>query len=218
MPLVFKLETGAGRVFGVWRADEPEDWFSNHFDLHPEEAEELSRISNVKKRLQWLAARAGLRFSLPDLAGLPVLKNERNAPFLPHSDVSISLSHSGAYAAFAANLGGIAAVDLEAARQKKRTAAARMFMSPEEQELLKKCNDVDYFLGVWCAKECMFKAINYKHQQISFQREFKTSLKPEALAQPRGAFSGSFQRADAEIRFELEFLKTENWLACLLFQ
>lgn len=218
MPLVLREEAGTGRLFGVWRAGEPEEWFLNYLPLHPAEAEELKRIRNPKKRVQWLAARAAFRLAVPELSGLPVLKNERKAPYLPDSDASLSFSHSGVYAAFAINASGIAAVDLEAARSNQQTGAARMFMAPEEQEALRACQDVNYFLSVWCAKECMFKAVNHGHREISFQREFKTTLNPAALAQPRGAFSGSFEREGEEQQFDLEFFKTKEWLACLLLK
>lgn len=216
MPLVRFEETARGARFGIWRAEEPEAELRRLARLHPREEEECARISNDKRRRQWLAARAALRTALPETRACPVEKNARNAPSLPGSGLRVSFSHSGAYAAFAVSQHGPAAIDLEAADRRRGVGAARMFMSAEEQARLRETTSPAYYLAVWCAKECMFKALNDRFQEISFQRELKTFLKPAALAQPEGGFSGSFIRVGARAGFDLRFYQSADWLACVL--
>jgi len=122
-------------------------------------------ITNVIKRLEWLAGRILMR-ELVEKAGLTyhgIHKNDFGKPFLNGLSHPISLSHSYPYVAAQVEQSTAVGIDIEQPKSKLLKIAPRIFSPGEADDagtgLIKNCI-------YWCAKESLYKI--YGQRGLSF--------------------------------------------------
>jgi phosphopantetheinyl transferase len=164
-------------TLGLWYIKEHHtlSYFSNKYYWTHEEEIALQKISHPAKRLQKLAARACFKQLLPQFKECSILNDGEGRPFImSQNNDLISLSHSDRLAGFIHSNENIVALDIERIDNTRSLKVAKMFMNEEELRQLNKLNDIRYFYLLWCVKECLYKILNYKIDQISFQRQLYT--------------------------------------------
>ena len=112
MPLIFNESVPGIAGVGVWHCTEPEEFFRSQIVLDPKDEKILSGIQNASHRLQWL----GCRMVLVTLSGnreVRIRYDSLGKPGLFSSDLFISFSHSGSYAAAIVSDQAIPGIDLE---------------------------------------------------------------------------------------------------------
>ena len=91
MPLVKIENINDGVSRGIWKIEENADFLLEKTTLSEFEKEELSLISNVKKRKEWLSARVLLKCMIED-RGVPyygIFKDDHAKPIHPDTIQSI---------------------------------------------------------------------------------------------------------------------------------
>ena len=116
-----------------------------------------------KRRSEWLASRiAAKQLAIAHgLAGDPrAVRVERPSLIVEGADAgwSVSLSHSMPWAAAAIAREPVG-IDIQMARE-IREQVTHLFLTPEEEEVLRSCSMPRALLHFWCAKEAAFKRQN----------------------------------------------------------
>lgn len=178
-----------GNGWAVWRIDEPEEFLSEQVpvsDACPEE------IQFPRKRLEWLAGRALLKY-LTTESGLNyqgVLKDEFGKPFLKGLDHQISISNSFPYVAAQIHAKKSVGIDLEQPRPKLFAVMKRVLTDSEWKD---GANDLHKLCVYWCAKEALYKI--YGKRSLIFNEHIL--VKPFVLGET-GTLEGSIREENEE--------------------
>lgn len=122
----------------------------------------------VRGKESYIASRWLLRTVLGrymDLApeAVEFLRTDKGKPFLPHSDIHFSLSHSGHWAVLAVASTELIGVDVEAVKATRDLSGiAASYYHPHEFSRLQSLTGAehsDYFYRLWTLKEAFFKAL-----------------------------------------------------------
>jgi 4'-phosphopantetheinyl transferase len=151
MPLDFINDDGKF-AWGIWNITEEEPSLRA---LLKAEAVPPS-ITNQKKRLEYLAARALLQAMLHQ-RGLEyhgLTKDSFGKPFFVSHPLHLSLSHSYPYVAAVIDEGNPVGIDLEQPKKKLLAIASRVLSAAE---LADAGDDIVKHCIIWCAKESMIK-------------------------------------------------------------
>src|SRR5580698_3905983 len=92
MPLFYQHTINRSTKLGVWRIEEPEDFFLEKVPLK-------RNVSHPQKRLQHLAGRYLLPELFPDFPLQEIIIADTRKPFLENEKYHFSISHSGDFAA-----------------------------------------------------------------------------------------------------------------------
>lgn len=138
----------------VWQVDEPMEFFEQIPTHWP-----TINSQNPIKRTESLAARFCLydlctRLGLVDVV---LLQDERDRPYLQHSDWKISLTHSFPYVAAACSRTHEIGIDIEKKGRKIEKIAPR-FLNLDE--IGDRANDHNALTLAWSIKESIYKAAN----------------------------------------------------------
>ena len=162
---LFHTEEKSNYRYGIWKIEEDES-----------ELELLSgciaptRITNNLRRLEYLAVRALSKFMVVDPTG--ILYHPSGKPYHENGGFRISISHTKKYVAFMVSSLDLAAIDIETKSERIIKIRKKFMSQTEEDNLSDSGNDiVTGLLLHWCAKESMFKAVNY--EGIDFIEEFR---------------------------------------------
>lgn len=125
----------------------------------------INRFKVLKKQVEWMAGKVAVK-RLAEEAGLcapselTIRAENSGAPFLPDfPQVSISITHSGEYAAAALDLSGRGlAVDLEAIEEGRMQTIMRVAFSDREITRYRHSGSRQLYLN-WTAKEAFLKYI-----------------------------------------------------------
>ncbi len=178
MPIVKIEHINDDVTFGMWKIEENEDYLQHHVHLSKQERAEFKRIQHVKRKKEWLSARAAL---LEICKSLKIkfkgtVKDDNNKPHLKGLPWHISISHSFPYAIALLNKKEPCGVDIEKAKPALFHVSKR-FLN------LKELNDIPRnpksLCAAWAAKEVLFKI--YGRQKLSFKENLLLSpfdLKP----------------------------------------
>ncbi|MCB9338850.1 MAG: 4'-phosphopantetheinyl transferase superfamily protein [Lewinellaceae bacterium] len=153
---------------GIWKIEEPEDFFLRQLDLEAIEENELARIKG-RRRLEWLASRLLVHQLLerhhPGLR-LPVVKDDFGKPHTPDSHFHLSYSHSHEFVA-AILAHSPTGIDIQFFVSKISAIAPR-FMNEEELASLQASTRLEHAHFYWCIKEALFKA--YGRKALDFRQ------------------------------------------------
>lgn len=168
MPILQQRILHRKAELGIWKIEEPEDWFLQNMILHPSELEQLANIKGNKRR-EWLAVRYLLHYLSGRKKRGALLKDEWGKPFLDQSSFHISISHSHHKAAVisAPELCGI---DIQKIVPKIRRIQGK-FMNKIEIEALSNDHKLAQMHVVWGAKEALFKA--YGKKKVDFKKDLQ---------------------------------------------
>ena len=155
MSLITQRSISPAGEIGIWRIDEPEDFFISRLSLSGSEATQLSAIRG-KKRLEWLAARQVVHTLSGSEQRIPFLKDEHGKPHLADTRLEVSVSHSGNLAA--AILAPVTVgIDIQFPVEKITRIASR-FLRPVELDCISEKDRIMHLHVFWGAKESLYKA------------------------------------------------------------
>jgi phosphopantetheinyl transferase len=190
MAIFFQQDIDKYTRLGIWKIEEPEEFFLNLVPLQRE-------ITHPHKRLQHLAGRWLLKYLFPAFpVGLIQIADTRK-PFLENEAYHFSISHCGDYAAVIVSEKYRVGVDIELPSPKVERIRHK-FLHREELALLQQ-KDMDSVIPLtlmWSCKEAVFKWWSYGNVDFSDQ----IRLSPLSL-QPSGVISARFIEKET---FELE--------------
>ena len=163
MPLVYQQNINADTKLGLWRIEEPENFFLQFVPLQ-------KKITHPHKRLQHLAGRFLLRKLFPHFPLKLIKIAETRKPFLPGEQYHFSISHCGDYAAVIVSSKYRVGVDVEWPQQ-KIDIVKHKFMGTKEFTVLKMMDERDELFKLtmaWSIKEAIFKW--YGLGQLDFKK------------------------------------------------
>lgn len=154
MALFYQHTVNGGTKLGIWRIEEPEDFFLAKVPLKRD-------VSHPYKRLQHLAGRYLLPTLFDDFPLEEILIADTNKPFLEGERYHFSISHSGNYAAAIVSDHERVGVDIELVTSRIKTIGPK-FLNEDENSFL---NNYKHLPGLhlelstilWSVKESIYK-------------------------------------------------------------
>lgn len=165
MGIAFKGQDNNGTLWAVWRIQETEETLWQMYLSHGVEAEPAL----LKKKGAALQQSCAARLAVAELTPLQGLTwSEEGAPRLASG--FLSLSHTADWAAAAFHPNKRVGIDIEAPRAQLDRIAEK-FSLPEERALFTPENKLHGLLGIWTAKEALFKA--YGLGAVDFRKHLR---------------------------------------------
>ncbi len=166
MPLIYEYRSTNGGIVGIWAITETADQLVSGLILTEEDFQKQKTFMLESRRAEWLAVRK-LVWELSNLAPI-ITYHPSGKPFLPHSNIHISISHTKGFAAVAMHPSQVAAIDIEHISDRVLKISDR-FLHPSEAEYIPETEKSIYQTIIWSAKETLFKwwgkdAIIFKEQ------------------------------------------------------
>ncbi len=106
MPLFYQHNINEATKLGIWRIEEPEDFFLEKVPLQ-------NNVSHPYKKLQHLAGRYLLPVLFEDFPLEEIIIADTKKPFLENEKYHFSISHSGNFAAAVVSSKNRVGVDIE---------------------------------------------------------------------------------------------------------
>lgn len=196
---------------GIWRIEEPEQYFLEKINLFPEERAQLEQMTG-RRRLEWLA----VRWLLHQMSGRafrsPCLKDEHGKPYLLHSLYDISISHSNELAAVIA---APRAVGIDVQRKvAKIERIAHKYMGADEMDSLKEDIKLEQLHIYWGAKEALYKA--YGRRQLDFKNHI--FIQPFVQVQQQGQLQGYIEKEDFFQDYRICYRQIEDYILVYALQ
>ncbi|MDD2195751.1 MAG: 4'-phosphopantetheinyl transferase superfamily protein [Bacteroidales bacterium] len=180
-------------TLGIWRVEETEEELKEI--VGGEYFPGLARISNSRRKLEWLAARALLReFGYTG----HVMYHPTRRPFLAHSRSHISISHSYPYVVVILSSDLLVGVDIE--------SFTRPFIEVSDKYLSKnekKWVDIDdnrQLSLIWSAKEAIYKLPGMEGLGAAYM-----DVKPIANLAKEGKFEATVRLGGTVQRLNLHY-------------
>lgn len=214
MPLELHWNTPSGAQIGLWRI--VEDVERLRAAVHPAriDTSPLAHITAPNRRRQWWAGRATLQGLLALDAGVEIGVENNGKPVLRPGGPQISLSHSYAWAAAIAHPNRPVAVDLELLTAPRNLAIHRLFMTPAEQEFFfqgqENNTDLERFLLIWSAKECLYKLHAAELPELSFKRHLWVEPPTEYPPNSPNLLRAGVTRPGVHLVHQLRFRRLED--------
>jgi phosphopantetheinyl transferase len=168
MALFYQHNINAGTKLGIWRIEEPEEFFLEKVPLKKD-------VSHPYKRLQHLAGRYLLPTLFEDFPLSEILIADTRKPFLQGERYHFSISHCGNFAAAIVSSTSRVGVDIELVTPRMFTISSK-FLNEEEKQYLNDWEHLtklhlDLTTVLWCAKESVFKW--YGLGQVDFKKNMR---------------------------------------------
>jgi 4'-phosphopantetheinyl transferase EntD len=168
MALFYQHTINGGTKLGIWRIEEPEDFFLAKVPLKRD-------VSHPYKRLQHLAGRYLLPSLFHDFPLKEILIADTNKPFLEDEQYHFSISHSGNFAAAIVSSHQRVGVDIELVTPRIKTIGHK-FLNDEEKLFLINYEHLpglhlELTTILWSVKESLFKW--YGAGQVDFKHHIK---------------------------------------------
>lgn len=154
-----KITLPEGLRLAMWRLEETPQQLLQMADFLPdEELQHFQTLKSERRKSEWLATRLLLKSMLPQYE--PIQYNPDGKPYLVHSPMGISISHtSGMVAVLLHVADSVAAVDIEKITPRIERISHK-FLLPEEIAAIPGQQKLKHMYIHWCAKEAMYKAYN----------------------------------------------------------
>lgn len=205
MPIALLNDLYPDCRLGLWNIEEPIAWFEDI--LRPDDSEQAQLLLlKESKQLEFLAVRHLLHVLTSSEKREPLQKDAWGKPFLPHSPLSISLSHSHGIAA-AITASRSVGIDIQYMVEKTERIIAK-FMRPDEQEALSSTFRLPHLHVYWCAKEALYKA--YGRKELNFCQHL--FIEPFTYSEQGGELSGYIRKADWELSYRLYYLPFGSYM------
>ena len=152
MPLFYQQDINLTTKLGIWKIEEPEDFFLQSVPLQ-------RSITHPHKRLQHLAGRFLLPFLFPDFPHAEIEIADTRKPFLPDEQYHFSISHCGDYAAAIVSSKERVGIDIELITSRIHHIKHK-FLHTEELAFVNthpEHQQTRLLTLLWSAKEAMFK-------------------------------------------------------------
>lgn len=165
MALFYQHNINQHTRLGIWRIEEPEEFFLEKVPLKRD-------VTHPYKRLQHLAGRYLLPLLCKDFPLEDILVADTRKPYLPDEQYHFSISHCGNYAAAIVSSRHRVGIDIELVSSRIEKISHK-FLAPGEQEFLAQWTLFDQLrleltTVLWSAKEALFKwhgagQIDFRH-------------------------------------------------------
>ncbi len=165
MPIFFQHSFNDFTSLGIWKIEEPEDFFLQKVPLK-------QQVSHPYKRLQHLAGRYLLPYLNSDFPLEEILIADTRKPFLPDEKYHFSISHCANYAAVIASSNERVGVDIELVSPTVEKISHK-FLNEHEREILSDWAHLprlylQLLTVFWSAKEAVYKW--YGEGLVDFRR------------------------------------------------
>ena len=160
MALVVNEKVAHATTLVVWKKDEELETLETVFPLNKVEKKQYLKISNKNRKKEWLAVRVLLTELLQKR--VEIVYNKHNKPFIKHSNINISISHSQNFVAIIISNSYFPGVDIEKVLERVSKIKHKFLNSSE----LAWCNDIKKQTTCWSAKESVFKVFE---KELDFQ-------------------------------------------------
>ena len=167
MPVFYQQTIDRHTKIGIWKIEEPEQFFLQTVPLQNE-------ITHPHKRLQHLAGRYLLRYLFPDFPFDLIRIADARKPFLENELYHFSISHCGDFAAALVSSNKRVGVDVEIFSEKIERVKEKFISKPEETMLVDFAgyNHYNKYLTlIWSCKESIFKW--YGSGQLDFRKHMQ---------------------------------------------
>jgi len=152
VPLFYQQDINETTRLGVWKIEEPEEFFLQAVPLQ-------RSITHPHKRLQHLAGRYLLPWLFPDFPNDEIEIADTRKPFLRDEKYHFSISHCGDYAAAIVSSKERVGIDIEMITPRVENIKHK-FLHPDELAFVhshKTSEQINLLTILWSAKEAMFK-------------------------------------------------------------
>ncbi len=169
MALFYQHNINESTKLGIWKIEEPEDFFLQSVPLK-------SEITHPHKRLQHLAGRYLLKILFPGFPYQEIVIADTRKPYLPYEQYHFSISHCGSYAAAIVSKNERVGIDIEIPTEKIEKISHKFLNDAERKmipvsglQLIVNGNEIDNYKSptaehkiqlltlIWSAKETVFK-------------------------------------------------------------
>lgn len=195
---IFLQHTGTSCRWAIWKMDESVEQLLSLLPCPDVWHRAVESFHSEHRKREWLSVRVLLymmRGRVADLAYHPGGK-----PFLTDGSASVSISHTGGYAAvILGEPGHETGIDIEQAGERVRRVTSR-FMRPDELPSFYRGTDMWSLLLHWSAKETVFKCLNMS--AVDFQEHL--SVSPFQVSE-RGTFTVHESRTRDCHRFTVHY-------------
>lgn len=205
---IVDITKGNDFSIGIWQLEDNEDENKLKEIVGGTLFPGLDKISNPKRRLEWLAARCLIReFGHIGL----VLYHPTRRPFLAHSRSHLSISHSYPYVAVIISHNFYVGIDIESF-ERSFIQVADKYLSSNEKKWLDQSNNKKLAL-IWSAKEAL-----YKLPGMEGLGGIDMDIKPFDNSTERGTLKASIRIGGTIQRFNLDFFYLNQfnvvWVGC----
>lgn len=165
MAIFFQHSINDATKLGIWKIEEPENFFLKKVPLR-------QQVTHPYKRLQHLAGRMLLPELFEDFPLEEILIADTRKPFLEDDEYHFSISHCGNFAGAIASRENRVGVDIEFVSPRLKGIASK-FLTVEESKYLDKWQylstlHLQMITIIWSAKEAIFKW--YGAGNVDFRR------------------------------------------------
>lgn len=199
MGLIVKKKSGSDGLMGLWQIDEKECALFDLSILSEAEKEQLARIGDAGKKMQWIA----VRMLLAEMTGkrCEIFYDINNKPHLSHGLPFISISHSFDKVAVMLQKDLHTGIDIERVLPRIERIAAK-FMNEKEWKYLSEEHRLEALYVHWCAKEALYKLYGKKGLLFSEQ----LIIQPFIFKDP-GCITGTILEKSMNSSYELCYEK-----------
>jgi phosphopantetheinyl transferase len=200
VPLFYQQNINQYTKLGIWKIEEPEEFFLQKVPLQRE-------ITHPHKRLQHLAGRYLLPFLFPDFPYEEIEIADTRKPFLPNEQYHFSISHCSDYAAAIVSKTNRVGVDAEIITLRVEKIKHK-FLHQNELRFVNSQptnQQVKLLTLLWSAKEAMFKWYGLGEVDFSeMMRTFPFELKD------KGEIDAAFMKDDLQQKLLLRYRMMEG--------
>lgn len=188
---------------GLWRIEEPEQFFFNELTLSSSHHQQLQK-KHPSKRLEWLAS----RFLLHQMSNGDICEtDDKGKPFLKYSSSQISISHSGEFAAVALHPHQTIGIDIQKITPRIKKIAHK-FMREEEKNSLQHQHTLEHLHVYWGAKEALYKA--YGKKELDFRGHIH--IEPFDYQQGGGQTFGKVKKGNFLAQFNIIYEHLRDYI------
>jgi len=208
MPIVKIENISQESILGIWKITENADVLLQEAILSEEELNELSRITNFRRKKEWLSARIILK-SLMKSIGVPyegTYKNEFSKPYLIRNGFHISIAHSFPLAGAMIHKSKPCGMDIEMPKPSLFYIAPKFLNNREDEWIIRKPMDLCL---AWAAKEVMYKLCGKK--DLSFRENL--TLEPYEC-RSKGEIHVEVNDEGERERVALEYEQIDEMMVC----
>ena len=173
--------------------------------LFEQEIEHLNIRLNPKRKNEFL----GVRYLRNQLnINSPILYHDTGKPYFSQVDLALSISHTKAYVALA-SAAYLIGIDIE---QKDRDATKIINkFALEDEKIL--CNDKEWHLQLWCAKEAIYKLLGLEN--LSFKNDIR--IIDRQKKKETTYLSAAVHQANQKQEIEVQLHETNELLIAIAF-
>lgn len=200
MPLFYQQNINETTRLGIWKIEEPEDFFLGAVPLQ-------KTITHPHKRLQHLAGRFLLPFLFPDFPHHEIEIADTRKPFLPDEQYHFSISHCGNYAAAIVSSTARVGIDIETITP-RIDRIKHKFLHTDELLFVdaRPLNEqVELLTLLWSAKEAMFKW--WGSGDVDFSEVLRVN---NFLFSPEGIIPAFFLKDDVRVTLNINYQMKED--------